>query len=72
MDKNLVSTNPQAWWVILASLLTMVLYLVPFLHPLAYPFMLLSTLVHEMGHGFSALCLVETLNPLRCGPMVQV
>jgi hypothetical protein len=41
--------------VLIASAVTMLLYMVPFLHPVAYPFMLLSTLVHEMGHGFAAL-----------------
>lgn len=34
---------------------TMLLYLVPFGYVLAYPLMLLSTLVHEMGHGIAAL-----------------
>ncbi len=41
--------------VFLASLVTLVLYVVPFLHPIAYPFVLLSTLVHEMGHGVAAV-----------------
>jgi hypothetical protein len=43
--------------VILASILTIILYCVPFLHPIAYPFILFSTLVHEMGHGFAAIVL---------------
>src|SRR5579871_6320825 len=41
--------------VIAASAVTLILYLVPFLHPLSYPFMLLGTLVHEMGHGLAAI-----------------
>lgn len=52
-----VSKTSMSRFVIWASLLTMVLYLVPFLRPLAYPFMLLSTLVHEMGHGLMAIVL---------------
>ena len=34
---------------------TGVLYLVPALHVIAYPLLLLSTFVHEMGHGLAAL-----------------
>lgn len=41
--------------VILASTLTLFLYFIPFLYPLAYPFILLSTFFHEMGHGLAAL-----------------
>jgi hypothetical protein len=44
-----------SWSIILASAITLVLYLVPFLSPIAYPFLLLSTLVHEMGHGLMAI-----------------
>lgn len=49
------SSNSAARSVILASFITLVLYVVPFLYPIAYPFVLLSTLVHEMGHGIAAL-----------------
>ena len=35
--------------------LTLALYLVPFGQLLAYPLVLLSTLVHEVGHGLAAL-----------------
>lgn len=34
---------------------TLLLYVLPFGEYLAYPLMLLSTLVHEMGHGVAAL-----------------
>jgi hypothetical protein len=47
--------NQKLWAVILACGITLLLYLIPFLNPLAYPFMLLSTLVHEMSHGFMAI-----------------
>lgn len=41
--------------VTLVAIFTLILYMVPFLYPLAYPFVLLSTLVHEMGHGIAAI-----------------
>ncbi len=40
-----------AWSIVL----TVALYLVPFGELLAYPLVLLSTLVHEVGHGLAAL-----------------
>jgi len=40
---------------VLSSLVTVVLFATPSLHSLAYPLLLLSTLVHEMGHGVAAL-----------------
>ncbi len=46
----------QARVVLLLSLfVTALLYFIPQAAPLAYPFMLLSTVAHEMGHGISAL-----------------
>lgn len=41
--------------VIWASIFTIILYFVPILYPIAYPFILFSTLVHEMGHGLAAI-----------------
>lgn len=43
------------WALVISTLATIVLYVVPSLNILAYPLMLLSTLVHEMGHGVGAL-----------------
>ena len=48
-------SNKSAWAIFIATALTLILYFVPFLQPVAYPFILLSTLVHEMGHGFAAV-----------------
>lgn len=46
----------RAFWPVLGACgITLVLYVIPFLRPLAYPFLLLSTLVHEMGHGVAAM-----------------
>jgi hypothetical protein len=47
--------NRAAKSVVMAAFLTLALYVIPFLHPIAYPFVLLSTLVHEMGHGLAAV-----------------
>jgi Peptidase M50B-like len=40
---------------VLSSLVTVVLFATPSLRSVAYPLLLLSTLVHEMGHGIAAL-----------------
>lgn len=40
-----------------ASALTLALYLVPYGRIIAYPFVLLSTFAHEMGHGLTAIAL---------------
>ena len=46
----------SARWMLLISVgLTVLLYVVPYGHVLAYPFVLLSTVAHEMGHGLTAL-----------------
>ncbi len=45
----------QALAVAIAA--TLALYWVPYLNLLAWPLLLLSTLVHELGHGFTALLL---------------
>ena len=46
----------RARLVLLATvILTALLYVVPYGRYVAYPLMLLSTLVHEMGHGVAAL-----------------
>lgn len=50
-----ISLHRASWPLILASLFTAILYIIPFLKPIAYPFVLLSTLFHEMGHGLAAV-----------------
>lgn len=50
-------SNKSAWAIFIATALTLLLYFVPFLQPVAYPFILLSTLVHEMSHGIMAVLL---------------
>jgi hypothetical protein len=41
--------------LILSAVITVILYQVQQLYYVAYPLLLLSTLVHEMGHGLTAL-----------------
>ena len=41
--------------LLVSVVVTIVLYKVPQLHVVAYPLLLISTLVHELGHGVSAL-----------------
>jgi hypothetical protein len=46
-------------------LLTLVLYFIPFGRFLSYPLILLSTLVHELGHGLAALVVGGDFKSLR-------
>jgi Peptidase M50B-like len=41
--------------LLIATALTLVVYLVPFAHILAWPLILVSTLMHELGHGLASL-----------------
>lgn len=52
---NKPSAYKISWLTIGVTFVTLILYFVPLLSPLAYPFMLLSTLAHEMGHGLAAV-----------------
>jgi len=46
----------QARWALIVSVgLTAALYMIPRLEMLAYPFRMIGTAVHEMGHGVAAL-----------------
>lgn len=55
-----IDTGPQLqssarWALIISVVATLALFLTPGLDFIAYPLMLLSTLVHEMGHGVGGL-----------------
>jgi len=45
----------QGWLLILASLITIALYFIPYGRYVIYPLMLFSTFAHEMGHGLTAI-----------------
>ena len=47
---------------------TLLLYVVPYGYVLAYPLMLLSTLVHEMGHGLAALLVGGSFHQFQMWP----
>lgn len=44
-------------WLAAAAIVTVVLWQVPFGNYLLYPFTILATWFHEMGHGLAAMCL---------------
>ena len=50
-----VSRGRTRIMLLVGLVLTLVLYGVDLLRPLAYPLILISTLAHEMGHGLTAL-----------------
>ncbi|MEM9488253.1 MAG: M50 family metallopeptidase, partial [Myxococcota bacterium] len=42
--------------LLISAVVTLILYNVPFLYnTIAYPLLLISTMVHELGHGVAAL-----------------
>ena len=47
-------SNRARWALVASALVTLALYLIPHGRYLAYPLMLISTLVHELGHGVAA------------------
>ena len=56
MPSNQLRPSERARLVLGVSVVaTLLLYVVPYGYVIAYPLMLLSTLVHEMGHGIAAL-----------------
>lgn len=63
-SKN-ASSRSTAWSLTIATGVTAVLYVVPFLRPLSYPFMLLSTLVHEVSHGLVAMVVGGHFNSFK-------
>lgn len=54
--------------LLLAALATVVLYLLPYSAQLAWPLVLLSTLVHELGHGLTALLMGGRFEALYLWP----
>lgn len=58
--------NERAKLVLIVSVVaTLLLYVLPFGYILAYPLMLLSTLVHEMGHGIAAMLVGGTFHEFK-------
>lgn len=68
---NAVATlhQRQASQALLAAVaVTLALYWVPYLDLLAWPLLLLSTLVHELGHGITALLLGARFETMTMWP----
>ena len=49
--------NNRLLWLLLAAFITVVLWQMPFGNFVLYPFTILSTWFHEMGHGLTAIAL---------------
>jgi hypothetical protein len=48
-------SNRARWALVVSALVTLALYVIPHGRYLAYPLLLISTLVHELGHGVAAV-----------------
>ncbi len=53
------------WFLALSTLITFGLYVIPFGSFVAYPLLMLSTMVHEMGHGLTALAVGGNFNSFQ-------
>lgn len=59
----------KAHLILLASVLvTLILYIIPFGATIAYPLVLISTMVHEFGHGIAALMVGGSFNSYHMWP----
>ncbi len=56
------------WWLIGAAVATVVLWQVPYGDYILYPFSILATWFHEMGHGLAAIFLGGTFRQLEIFP----
>jgi hypothetical protein len=67
MPATTTPAAPQGDRAVLAISLavTAALYVIPFGRTIAWPLVLVSTLAHELGHGFAALMLGGTFHSLR-------
>lgn len=48
-------SNRARWALVVSAVVTIALYVIPHGDLLAYPLLLISTLVHELGHGVAAV-----------------
>lgn len=51
------TSNSRLLWLLLAAFITVVLWQIPFGNFVLYPFTILATWFHEMGHGLTAIIL---------------
>ncbi len=63
------SISKRARTMLLGSVvLTLAVYIIPFGRIVGYPFLLLSTLMHEMGHGITAVALGARFHTFQMWP----
>lgn len=60
--------RPQAKTLLLATLLTFVLWFIPFADLLAYPFRIFVTFIHEGGHALAAVLTGNSVRSLTVSP----
>lgn len=60
--------SPQHLWLIGAAIATMILWQLPWGHQVLYPFSILATWFHEMGHGVAAMLLGGRFETLLLHP----
>ena len=67
---NRLLANSRLLWLLLAAIITIALWQLPFGNFILYPFTILATWFHELGHGLSAIMLgghLEGLSIFRNG-----
>src|ERR1044072_2540614 len=57
--------RPQAMTLLLAAILSIALWFIPFAEFLAYPFRIFVTFIHEGGRALAALATRDTVQSLR-------
>lgn len=67
MSEAAIATRARYVFVI-CVVATILLYQLPQLHQVAYPLLLISTLVHELGHGISALLVGASFDRFQMYP----
>lgn len=68
LDSSAPSDRASLLWLVGASVLTVVLWQFPFGNYILYPFSILATWFHEMGHGVTAMLLGGQFNRLLIFP----
>lgn len=61
---DVFTSNSRLLWLLLAAFITVALWQLPFGNFVLYPFTILATWFHEMGHGLTAIALGANLDRL--------
>lgn len=65
---NAFLCNSRLLWLLLAAFITVALWQMPFGNFILYPFTILATWFHEMGHGLTAIALGGRFEKLMIFP----